>query len=71
VAMSAAVPPVADQVPERCRHAGPHRRGELPEQPAFEDLCAYGRRFEEQGGQVGVCDRRGLQLRAIQLEDLH
>ena len=47
MAVSAAMPLEADYVPEGGCHPGPDRRGELPEQPAIEELSTSGHRFEK------------------------
>ena len=44
--------------------------GELPEQPALEELRAASHRFEQQGSELGVRARRGLELGTIHLDDL-
>jgi len=46
VAVCAALPLEADQVPQRGGHAGPDRRDELPVQSTLEELCAGGRRLQ-------------------------
>ena len=51
VPMPAAVPLVADQVPERGRHARPDRRRALPEQTTLDELRSHGRRFDQERGQ--------------------
>ena len=71
VAVRAALPLEADQVPERGGHPGPDRRGELPEQPPLEELRASGHRLKQQGGDFHVAARRNLQLHAIQFEVIH